>query len=101
MRDVTAQPFEALLLLHGGIVTGFVYLLCRIIRASKARRWFTHLSDALFVLSAGAIFSGYIYLANCGTVRLYLCAAYLCGFAATYGLFSPLFSFLSQKIRKK
>ena len=27
MRDVTAQPFEALLLLHGGAVAGLLYLL--------------------------------------------------------------------------
>ena len=101
MRDVTAQPFEALLLLHGGAVTGFLYLLLRVMRERFRKRPMTHLIDALFVLLAGAIFSGYLYLADYGTVRAYLVASYFGGFALAYVLFSPIFSVFSQKIRKK
>ena len=101
MRDVTAQPFEALLLLHGGMLTGLVYLILRTARVRVNRRAATHLLDAVFVLLAGAIFAGYLYLANCGTVRGFLCAAFLVGFFTSYALFSPMFSMFSQKIRKK
>ena len=101
MRDVTAQPFEALLLFHGGAVAGFVYLILRIVRTRSRRRWVTHLCDAVFVLTGAALFAGYLFLANYGTVRGFLSAAFLFGFAAVYGLFAPLFARMSQKIRKK
>lgn len=101
MRDVTAQPFEVLLLLHGGAVTGMLYLLLRTARLRVSRRFCTHIFDAVFVLAAGAIFAGYLYLADRGTVRGYLAVGYLLGFALSYGLFSPVFSAISQKIHKK
>lgn len=101
MRDVTAQPFETLLLLHGGALAGLLYLLLRVVRVRLNKRWTAHLIDAVFVLSAGGIFAGYLYLANRGIVRGYLAAAYLFGFAFCYALFSPVFSAVSQKIRKK
>ena len=101
MRDVTAQPFEALLLFHGGAVTGLVYLLLRVVRNRINRRPVTHLCDGLFVLLWSGIFAGYLFLANCGTVRGFLVAAFLFGFAAVYGLFSPLFARITQKIHKK
>ena len=44
MRDVTGQPFEALLLMHGGAVAGLVYLLLRVVRTRANRRFVTHLS---------------------------------------------------------
>ena len=101
MRDVTAQPFEALLLFHGGAVAGLCYLLLRIVRTRAGKRCFTHICDAVFVLIGAALFSGYLFLANCGTVRGFLTAAFLLGFAAVYGLFAPVFVRISQKIRKK
>ena len=101
MRDVTGQPFEALLLFHGGAIAGFLYLLLRVIRTRFRRRIVTHLTDAVFVLSAGAVFAGYLYLANRGTVRAFLTAAFFAGFAAVYLLFSGMFTAISQKIRKK
>ena len=101
MRDVTAQPFEALLLFHGGAVAGLLYLLLRVVRQRFCRRAVTHLSDAVFVLTAGAVFAGYLFAANRGTVRAFLAAAFAAGFAAAYLLFSPVFSAISQKIRKK
>ena len=101
MRDVTAQPFEALLLLHGGAVTGLLYLLLRIVRIRADRRWVTHLCDAVFVLTCAATFAGYLYLANYGAVRGYLVAAFLLGFAAVYGLFAAIFARMTQKFRKK
>ena len=101
MRDVTAQPFEALLLFHGGAVAGFVYLLLRLIRVRAARRAVTHLCDAAFVVLCGGILCGYLFVANYGTVRAFLLIAFALGFAAVYALFSPLFSGISQKIRKK
>ncbi|MBQ5991383.1 MAG: spore cortex biosynthesis protein YabQ [Clostridia bacterium] len=101
MRDVTGQPFEALLLMHGGAVTGIVYLLLRIVRNRADKRLVTHLCDAVFVLSGAAIFAGYLFLANYGTVRGFLTASFLLGFAAVYMLFAPLFARITQKIRKK
>lgn len=101
MRDVTAQPFEALLLLHGGAVTGLVYLLLRVIRIRANRTRVTHVCDAVFVLTGAALFSGYLFAANCGTVRGFLSAAFLLGFAAVYGLFAPIFARMTQKFRKK
>ncbi|MBR4905912.1 MAG: spore cortex biosynthesis protein YabQ [Clostridia bacterium] len=101
MRDVTAQPFEALLLMHGGAVAGFVYLIVRIVRNRAGRRRVTHLCDAVFVLTGAALFAGYLFLANYGTVRGFLSAAFAFGFAAVYGLFAPLFARMTQKIRKK
>lgn len=101
MRDVTAQPFETMLLFHGGAVTGFVYLLLRVIRTRAGRRWVTHLCDAVFVLTGALLFAGYLFLANYGTVRGFLTAAFLCGFAAVYGLFAPIFARMTQKFRKK
>ena len=101
MRDVTGQPFEALLLLHGGAITGLFYLLLRVVRTRAKRRWVTHLSDAVFVLVGAALFSAYLFLANRGAVRGFLCAAYVIGFTLMYALFSPLFMRMSQKIRKK
>ena len=101
MRDVTAQPFETLLLFHGGIVTGFLYLLIRVMRTRLQRRNLTHLFDALFVLTAGVVFTGYLYLANRGTVRAFLLFGYGFGFVLTYLLFASGFSAISQKIRKK
>ena len=100
MIDVTAQPWEALLLFHGGAVTGMLYLLLRLVRTGRGRA-VTHLTDAVFVLLLGAILAGYLFLANYGTVRAFLLIAFALGFAATYGLFSPLFARMSQKIRKK
>lgn len=101
MRDVTGQPFEALLLFHGGTVTGLLYLLLRIVRNRIGKRWITHLCDAVFVLLSAAVFAGYVYLANYGSVRGFLVVAYLMGFAAFYALFNALFARISQKIRKK
>ena len=101
MRDVTAQPFEALLLLHGGAVAGLLYLLLRTARSRCKKRIAVHLTDAVFVLAGGTVFAEYLYAANRGTVRGFLAAAFAAGFAAVYLLLSPLFSGISQKIRKK
>lgn len=101
MRDVTAQPFEALLLFHGGAVAGLVYLLLRVIRNRVNRRWATHLCDAVFVLLWALILSGYLFLANYGTVRGFLIASFTLGFAAFYRLFTSFFTRITQKIRKK
>ena len=101
MRDVTAQPLEALLLFHGGAVAGFLYLLFRVVRNRAGRRFVTHLCDAAFVILSAAIFAGYLFLANYGTVRGFLTSAFSLGFAAVYALFSPLFARITQKIRKK
>ena len=100
MIDVTAQPWEALLLFHGGAVTGMLYLLLRLIRTGAGRA-VTHISDAVFVLLLGAILAGYLFLANYGTVRGFLSAAFALGFAAVYGLFAPVFARMTQKFRKK
>ena len=101
MRDVVAQPYEALLLLHGGAVAGFVYLILRVLRNRCGRRWITHLFDAVFVLLCTAIFAGYLFLANYGTVRGFLTAAFFLGFFAVYALFGPIFARMTQKFRKK
>lgn len=101
MIDVTAQPYETLLLFHGGAVAGLVYLLLRVIRVRAGKRWATHTLDAVFVLLNAAIFAGYLFVADRGTIRGFLTAAYAAGFAAAYALFSPLFSRITQKIRKK
>lgn len=101
MRDVTGQPFEALLLMHGGAVAGLCYLLLRIVRTRTERRWVTHVCDSIFVLIGAVLFSIYLFLANCGNVRGFLCASYAAGFVAIYALFSPIFTRLTQKIRKK
>ncbi len=101
MRDVTAQPFEALLLFHGGAVAGLIYLLFRLARDRVQKRWFTHLCDAIYAPILFAILAGYLFLANYGTVRGFLLATFTVGFAAMYVLFSPIFTRISQKIRKK
>lgn len=101
MRDVTGQPFEALLLFHGGAVTGLIYLLLRIVRNRVGKRWATHVCDTVFVLSGAVVFSGYLFLANYGTVRGFLVISYLLGFMAFYGLFAALFARITQKIHKK
>lgn len=101
MRDVTGQPFEALLLFHGGAVAGLVYLILRTIRIRAGRRWVTHLFDAVFVLTGGALFSAYLFSANYGTVRGFLSASFLLGFAAVYTLFGSTFARITQKIHKK
>ena len=101
MRDVTGQPYEALLLFHGGAVAGLCYLLLRIVRIRAGKRWVTHLCDAVFVLIGGCLFAGYVFSANCGTVRGFLSAAFILGFAAIYGLFGPVFARMTQKIHKK
>ena len=100
MTDVTAQPFEALLLFHGGAAAGLCYLLLRIVRDRRRKRWVTHVCDAVFVILLFAILAGYLYLANRGTVRGFLLAAFVLGFAAFYGAFGPVFARISQKIRK-
>lgn len=99
--DVFAQPYEALLLFHGGAVAGLCYLLLRIVRTVSTRRFITHLCDAVFVLLLFTVLCGYLYLANYGTVRGFLLFAFALGFAAAYALFAPLFSRMTQKIRKK
>ena len=71
------------------------------IRTRAGRRWVTHLCDAVFVLIGAALFAGYLFLANCGTVRGFLSAAFVFGFAAVYALFGPLFARMTQKFRKK
>ncbi|MBR0508440.1 MAG: hypothetical protein IJJ86_07495 [Clostridia bacterium] len=101
MIDVIAQPYEALLLFHGGAVAGFVYLLLRIVRNLSKRRFVTHLFDAVFVILNFGILAGYLFLANYGTMRGFLLAAFALGFAACYWLFAPLFARITQKIRKK
>ncbi len=101
MRDVTAQPFEALLLLHGGAVAGLCYLLLRLVRVRSGKRWVTHVCDAIFVMILAVLLPGYLFLANYGTVRGFLLAAFAIGFAVCYGAFSPVFTRISQKIRKK
>lgn len=101
MIDVTAQPYEALLLFHGGAAAGLLYLLLRIVRNLAKRRLVTHLCDAVFVLGLFAILAGYLFLANYGTVRGFLIAAFFLGFAAVYALFGPVFAKMTQKIRKK
>lgn len=99
--DVFAQPYEALLLFHGGAVAGFCYLLLRIVRTVSTRRFVTHLCDAVFVLLLFAILCGYLFLANYGTVRGFLLFAFALGFTAAYALFSPLFTGMTRKFCKK
>jgi hypothetical protein len=101
MIDVTAQPYEALLLFHGGAVAGFIYLLLRIVRNCSKKRYVTHLIDGVFVLLLFGILACYLFLANYGTVRGFLLAAFTIGFAACYRLFAPMFARITQKIRKK
>lgn len=101
MINVYAQPYEALLLFHGGAAAGLLYLLLRVPRNLSERRITVHLIDALFVLLLTVILWGYLYLANCGTVRGFAILAFILGFAAFYALFSPLFNRMTQKIRKK
>ena len=101
MIDVTGQPYEALLLFHGGAVAGLFYLLLRLLRVRVKKRIVTHLCDALFVLIGGAILAGYLIVADRGTVRGFLLIAFGLGFLVVYGLFSQLFTRISQKIRKK
>ena len=101
MIDVTAQPYEALLLFHGGAVAGLVYLLLRIVRDLAKKRFFTHLCDAFFVVILFGILAGYLFLANYGTVRGFLIVSFFLGFATVYGLFGPIFARITQKIRKK
>ena len=92
---------KALLLMHGGAVAGLVYLLLRVVRTRANRRFVTHLCDAVFVLTGAALFAAYLFLANYGTVRGFLSASFLLGFATVYILFAPLFARITQKIRKK
>ena len=101
MTDVTAQPYEALLLFHGGAVSGLCYLLLRLLRVRAEKRWVTHFCDAVFVLLLALILPGYLFLANYGTVRGFLLASFAIGFAVCYAAFSPIFARISQKIRKK
>lgn len=101
MIDVTAQPYEALLLVHGGAVAGFCYLLLRTVRLRCRARIATHLCDAVFTAVLFALLAGYLYAANYGTVRGFLLLSFAFGFAAVYRLFGPLFARISQKIRKK
>ena len=101
MIDVVAQPYEALLLFHGGAVAGFVYLLLRIVRNLSGKRFVTHLCDAIFVPVLFAILAGYLFLADYGTVRGFLLAAFVAGFFAVYALFGPVSARMTQKIRKK
>ena len=101
MIDVTAQPYEALLLFHGGAVAGLVYLLLRIVRNLSKKRVVTHLLDALFMVFLFAILAGDLFLANYGTVRGFLLAAFIAGFFAAYALFGPIFARITQKIHKK
>lgn len=101
MIHVNAQPYELLLLFHGGAAAGLVYLMIRVIRIRIGKPFATHLCDAVFVLLLFAILSAYLYLADYGMVRGFLLAAFCLGFAAFYALFSSPFARISQKIRKK
>ena len=101
MTDVTAQPYEALLLFHGGALAGLCYLLLRTVRARCGKRMVTHLCDAVFAVLFCGIHAGYLYTANYGVFRGFLFAAYLLGFSAVYALFAPAFARISQKFRKK
>lgn len=101
MINVFAQPYEALLLFHGGAVAGLCYLLLRIGRNLSGRRIVIHLLDALFVVLLFAILSGYLYLAGYGTIRGFLLASFALGFAVCYAAFAPLFAAMTQKFRKK
>ncbi len=101
MIDVTAQPYEALLLFHGGAVAGLCYLLLRVVRNRCGSRLVTHLCDAVFVVVLFVLLAGYLYTANYGMVRGFLLASFVLGFAAFYMLFAPMFARISQKIRKK
>ena len=100
MIDIFAQPYEALLLFHGGAVAGLCYLLLRIVRIRFKAKFVTHLCDALFVIILFVLLAGYLYAANYGTVRGFLIAAFSSGFMAFYALFAPLFARISQKICK-
>ena len=101
MIDVTAQPYEALLLFHGGAIAGVVYLLLRIVRNLSGKRIVTHLCDAIFVPVLFAILAGYLFLANYGTVRGFLLAAFLAGFFTACALLGPISAGMTQKLRKK
>ena len=101
MIDVTAQPYEALLLFHGGAAAGLCYLLLRVVRNRCESRLVTHLCDAVFVVVLFVLLAGYLYTANYGMVRGFLLASFSLGFTVFYMLFAPLFARISQKIRKK
>jgi hypothetical protein len=101
MINVTAQPYEALLLFHGGALAGLCYLLLRTVRIRCRSRLATHLCDAVFVVVLFVLLAGYLYTANYGMVRGFLLVSFLLGFAAFYMLFSSIFAGISQKIRKK
>ena len=65
MIDVTAQPYEALLLFHGVALAGLCYLLLRTVRIRCRSRLATHLCDAVFVVVLFAL------LESTGTPRAF------------------------------
>lgn len=96
--DVFSQPYELLVMLYGGLLTGLVYELLRFFRCLDPG--LTWGMDVLSFASGGYIFIRSLLTATYGVPRWYA----LAGFGAGMGLarlgFRWLFTEICQKIHK-
>lgn len=97
--DVFSQPYELLVLLYGGLLSGLVYELLWFCRRILPRQ--TPLLDGLFVLLGGFLFVYALLLSTRGVLRWYVFAGFFTGMWLAKVAFRWIFSEIYKKFRKK
>lgn len=93
--NVFSQPYELLILMYGGMLSGLIYELLRFGRLTQPRQ--TPFLDGLFVLLGGFVFLYSLLMSTRGVLRWYVFA----GFGAGMWVSKTGFRCMFTKIYKK
>lgn len=96
--DVFSQPYELLVLLYGGLLSGLVYELLHFCQYMLPRQ--TAFLDLLFLLLGGFLFVVSLLLSTRGILRWYVFAGFGIGMWLSKTAFRWIFTEISKKIRK-
>jgi spore cortex biosynthesis protein YabQ len=106
METTLNQSYIFMATVYGGIITGIVYDVYRMLRrALKAGRAVTAIFDILFTVCTLAIVAGVLYAVNSGEIRAYTFLGFALGFLSyIVGIsffLKYIFTRLGSKAKKK
>lgn len=96
--DVFSQPYELLVILYGGLLSGVVYESLRFCRRILPRQ--AGLLDGLFVLLGGFLFVYFLLFSTRGELRWYVFAGFFTGMWLAKAAFRWIFSEIYKKFHK-
>lgn len=96
--NVFSQPYELLVLLYGGMLSGLVYEFLRFGRLTQPRQ--TPFLDGLFVLLGGFVFLYSLLMSTQGVLRWYVFAIFSAGMWMSKVGFRCMFTKIYKKSTK-